>query len=255
MQSEENKSGEIQDRSRKNEFKKNLSFTMKNNVLFKSKKILYENFKHKFDDIMNKLNIECNDEANIEYDQYLQTIKALIFLDQNEEAKISENKEVFEGWETMMGNVNGYITRLALQTFLWSVLNLKSKRVPETTNIEIINKNSNLSNYHKDSENSSIQVSNIDLLKVDEQEIRLDSLNQTWDPLAKIQQIYSEIKGEPLNWQILPIKKNIKNFFNLKLKESQQKSVKHTNLKEETTLSLSKSKYPIFNNFRWRFKP
>lgn len=113
---------------------------MKNNVLFKSKKILYKNFKQKFDDIMHKLNIEDNDDAKLEYDQYLQTIKALIFLDQNEESKISENKEVFEGWETMMGNVDGNITRLALQTFLWSVLNLKSRKAPEHSNIEIINK-------------------------------------------------------------------------------------------------------------------
>lgn len=88
-----------------------------------------------------------------------------------------------------------------------------------------------------------MHVSNIDLLKADEQEIRLDSVDQTSDPLAKIQQIYREIKGEPQSCQILPIKKNIKTFFSLKLKESQQKSTKKVSLREDSSLALSKSKY------------
>lgn len=115
---ERKKSSEANERTKIQELKKKINQSMMKNMLMKSKKILYSNFKQKFDDIVNKLDIDNSEQAKIEYDQYLVIIKNIIFLDQYEESKISESKEVFEGWRTMMGDMYGYVTKSSLHLFL-----------------------------------------------------------------------------------------------------------------------------------------
>ena len=177
-----------------------------NNVLFKSKKILYQNFNFKFNEIMRKLGIEERNNAKIEYDQYLIAIKYLIYLDLEEESKISENKEIYDGWKIMMGNIKGYVTKQTLNAFLWNALELKPNKIEKNNNCTPSNKSSSKNFNQKDSDKSSVHISNIDLLKADEEEIRLDSIDNTVNPLTKIQQIYRDIKGEPTDYQIMPIK-------------------------------------------------
>ena len=249
---ERKKSNEANERTKIQELKKKINQSMMKNMLMKSKKILYSNFKQKFDDIVNKLDIDNSEQAKIEYDQYLVIIKSIIFLDQYEESKISESKEVFEGWRTMMGDMYGYVTKSSLHLFLCEILNLK----PTQTKIIIKNEtsirnDSKLSSKNKEIDLSKIQVSKIDLLQAEEMEVRLESVGDDSNSLQNIQKLYQEIKGETNS--NLPVKKNIKNFFNLKLKENQQKSSKLTKGKDEQNTSLNKSN-KISLNFRWNNK-
>lgn len=126
---ERKKSSEAAERIKIQELKQKINQSMVKNMLKKSKNILYNNFKQKFDDIINRLEIENSDNAKIDYDQYLVIIKNIIFLDQYEESKISESKEIFEGWRTMSGDMYGYITVSSLHAFLCETLNLKPLQV------------------------------------------------------------------------------------------------------------------------------
>ena len=249
---ERKKSSEANERTKIQELKKKINQSMMKNMLMKSKKILYSNFKQKFDDIVNKLDIDNSEQAKIEYDQYLVIIKSIIFLDQYEESKISESKEVFEGWRTMMGDMYGYVTKSSLHLFLCEILNLKPTQTKIITKNETsIRNDSKLSSKNKEIDLSKIQVSKIDLLQAEEMEVRLESVGDDSNSLQNIQKLYQEIKGETNS--NLPVKKNIKNFFNLKLKENQQKSSKLTKGKDEQNTSLNKSN-KISLNFRWNNK-
>ena len=246
---ERKKSSELLERTKIEELKQKINQSMKSNMLFRSKKILYKNFKQKYDDVLSKLEIENSDEAKIEYDHYLVILKHIVFYDQHEESKISENKEVFDGWRAMMGDMNGYVTKLSLRDFLWDALNLKNTESKWNIKNDTSSLNeSNVQNKNKEIDTSKIQISKIDLLQVEEKEVRLESVKENSDSLQSIQKLYREIKGH-VNIN-LPVKKNIKNFFNLKLKENQLKSSKQNKIKDEQNISLNKSKNILFIS-RW----
>lgn len=131
-------------------------------------------------------------------------------------------------------------------------MNLKPTQTKIITKNETsIRNDSKLSNKNKEIDLSKIQVSKIDLLQAEEMEVRLESVGDDSNSLQNIQKLYQEIKGETNS--NLPVKKNIKNFFNLKLKENQQKSSKLTKGKDEQNTSLNKSN-KISLNFRWNNK-
>lgn len=201
-------------------------------TLPQSRRILYKNFTQKFSQIMEKLDIVSKDDAKVEYDQYLIVVKSLIFCDQNDEAKISENREVFEGWTAMRGDRNGYVTRESLRSFLLNVLDLtpQSNKTSAAKEINSINV-SKIVPEKKESEKSAIQTSTIDLLNDKEPEVRLDVLDSNYSTLSQVQRMYKDIKGakKPLH---LPVKKSVKNFFSLKLKENKLKSGKTKDSRE-----------------------
>lgn len=155
-----------------------------------SRKILYSNFEHKFDEVTKNLEIEEDDNAKVEYYQYLVVIKNLIFLDQDEEAKISENREVFEGWKAMKGDVYGFVTRAALKGLMIKALDLQptsptaTKRDPSSYNTSKQNTET------KENDKSGVQHTTIDLIKTNESEVRLDSIGSNTSSLSKIQNLY-----------------------------------------------------------------
>lgn len=222
-------------------------------LLPQSRKILYSNFEHKFDEVTRNLEIEEDDNAKVEYYQYLVVIKSLIFLDQDEEAKISENQEVFEGWKAMKGDVYGFVTRAALKGLMIRALDLQptspsvTKRDPSSYNT------SKQHTETKDHDRSGIQHTTIDLIKHNESEVRLDSIDENTSSLSKIQNLYKNIKGSKGALQV-PVKKTVKNFFSLKLKENQQKQNKRKASKDIEHFEGNRSKFVIANSCRLHFK-
>ena len=197
--------------------------TPHNYMLGKSRRILYENFIKKFNETLENLDIDESSDSQLQYDQYLVVIKNLIFMDSTNESKISENEEVFEGWRAMKGDQNGFVTRGDLKAFLIKALDLKPNRSLSK------NKNNSLANIQKieslkSNEENSIHHSTIDLLKINESEVRLDPL----DSLNKdtgIQDVYRSIK-QSRSPNKVGVNKKVKNFFSLKLKENKLKTLK-----------------------------
>ena len=216
--------------------KKNIQ--AKPHSLPQSRKILLMNVLNKVDATCLQLGIDDADDAKIQYDQYLLVIKSLIFYDQDNEAKISENREVFEGWRAMKGDIQGYVTRSDLKLFMVKVLNLEPQNNASIK--EQSSMNNSKSGVDPKCENVSVHHSTIDLLKAKESEVPLDLLE---DPssMSTIQRLYKNIKTEKSRPRI-PVKKSMKNFFSLKLQENQQKYNKRKCLEESRELSTNKSK-------------
>jgi hypothetical protein len=141
----------------------------------------------------------------------------------------------------MKGDLNGYVTRDDLKAFLINVLDLDQTLMPFTHH----DKSSvNISKHHfdgRETEPSIIHHSTIDLLKASESEVRLESL-EDHSSLSNIQKLYHDIKGDKSRVSF-PVKKSMKNFFSLKLKESQQKYSKRRISRESKTSEFNKSKY------------
>jgi hypothetical protein len=195
----------------------------------KSRKILYEHFISKFNDICER----CGVQDKVEYDQYLRIVKHIVFWDQIEESKISEFKEAFEGWKSMKGDMNGYVIKKDLKQFLLKVLDLHPIHHASKQEKTIVG-------------DKTIGRSTIDLMKVNEDEVRLDLIDNHPASMLKIQSVYKSIKGTWAPGQI-NIKKSVKNFFTSKHKESQHKASKSKSKDRSRDKKLVKSKISKYN--------
>lgn len=141
----------------------------------------------------------------------------------------------------MKGDINGYVTRGDLKAFFISVLDLE----PTAMHFTHHEKSSvNISKHHfdgKETEPSVIHHSTIDLLKANESEVRLESLEDQ-SSVSNIQRLYHDIKGDKSR-VTFPVKKSMKNFFSLKLKENQQKSIKRKISQEPKASEASQSNF------------
>lgn len=117
----------------------------------------------------------------------------------------------------MHGDINGYVTKKSLNQFLLKVLDLHQSH----------NNSLNVSKQVKADTKPSKTVGHttIDLLKANEDEVRLDLIDDHPGSMMKIQNIYKNIKSPAASSQ-MTIKKSVKYFFYSKHKESQQKATK-----------------------------
>lgn len=86
----------------------------------------------------------------------------------------------------------------------------------------------------------------IDLLKTDEDEVRLDLMDDHPGSMMKIQNIYKNIKSTGNSSQ-MTIKKSVKYFFSSKHKESQRKATKNKSIDRKTPKKSIESK--IFQSY------
>ena len=202
-------------------------------MLEKSRKILYENFVKKFNRITDSLGILDNSEGQIQYDQYLIVLKGIIFMDNTDESKISESEEVFEGWRAMNGDKNGFVGKENLKQFLISALDLKQQKSSG-------NKNNRITYENKLKNECSVMHSTIDLLKMDENEVRLDVIE---NPPANSSNKSLDIK--PKN-QKYTVSKNVKQFLTQKFKENKQKVSKEKSKDRKSLKNMNKSNFCNF---------
>jgi hypothetical protein len=128
----------------------------------------------------------------------------------------------------MQGDMNGYVNKKDLKQFLLRVLDLHPAHHASKQEKSIVGE-------------STVGRSTIDLMKVNEDEVRLDLMDNHPASMLKIQSVYKNIKGTSAPSQI-NIKKSVKNFFTSKHKESQHKASKSKSKDRSMDKKLVKSK-------------
>lgn len=185
-------------------------------MLGRSRKILIDNFIKKYNEVMEYLEVEETAEAQVQYDQYLVVLRHIIFFDNEEEAKISESEEVFEGWRAMSGDRNGYVTRQGLKEFMIKALDLKQRQsAPVESDKKSLKK-------RKEERKYAIKVG-----KDNESEVRLDP-SDSYSENTRIQDLYRNIKYSKPSSEG-KVNSRVRNFFSLKMKENKQKARKYQN--------------------------